>query len=270
MRLFRKEELWSLTFFFEGKQILYCEMEGVYNLELSVRGGIPVLFPIAGRVSNDSYTLEGVTYPMYMHGIARKYAWDVIDTYLSEEKGSITLSLKSNDQIKKFYPFDFELQYCFELNEKGFTLRQTYINSDNKPMPIGTGFHPYFMTSNKEGIRLSTGASKCYDAVQGGNRNYCDQIDFSVPEVDVILLDPSKECVAFENRADGWNASLKYDDEFKYIVIWSCDGKDYVCVEPWMALPGALDTKDDLMWLEGGKEKLIVFSIECEKEFEKK
>jgi galactose mutarotase-like enzyme len=39
---------------------------------------------------------------------------------------------------------------------------------------------------------------------------------------------------------------LTYGDDFKYVILWSEEGQDFVCVEPWMANTKELNRKEEL------------------------
>lgn len=53
------------------KRILYLDEETLEDLEKNVRGGIPILFPQAGSLSETS------KYPLKQHGFARNMPWEV-------------------------------------------------------------------------------------------------------------------------------------------------------------------------------------------------
>lgn len=56
-----------------GKEQLYLDQETLFNKRKSIHGGIPILFPIAGKLADDKYTWDGHTYEMANHGFARNY-----------------------------------------------------------------------------------------------------------------------------------------------------------------------------------------------------
>src|SRR4051812_17826544 len=56
----------------------------------------PVLFPIVGKLKNGSLS---------QHGFAR----DKEFTCVSQDKGAISFRLKSDEETKKIFPFDFDL-----------------------------------------------------------------------------------------------------------------------------------------------------------------
>ena len=66
----------------------------------------PVLFPIVGRLKNDSYILNGKEYNLPRHGFARNFEFEVIE----KTENSVMFLLKENEEILKVFPFKFELQ----------------------------------------------------------------------------------------------------------------------------------------------------------------
>lgn len=237
-------------FLYKNKTILYLDKETLYDITKSIRGGIPVLFPICGKLQDDIYHVGDVDYSMPQHGIARRYPWRVVDAFVGHHGADITLCFSSDEETKKIYPFDFRIIYRYELTENRLTLYQSYINDSCNRMPFYAGFHPYFYTSDKTAVSFDTGATRCWDSLASEMLNFNEAIDFDVPEVNMILLDPHAGHVSMNNRADGWVLSLKYDAAFKYVVIWSLKGRDFVCIEPWMARPNAMNTGEDVYYLE--------------------
>jgi galactose mutarotase-like enzyme len=53
-----------------GREILYLDADRFADPALSVRGGMPVLFPIWGNLPGDQLPLPGGSYPMRQHGFA--------------------------------------------------------------------------------------------------------------------------------------------------------------------------------------------------------
>jgi galactose mutarotase-like enzyme len=92
----------------QGQEIFYLDVPRLTDPTLTVRGGIPILFPICGNLPANTYTLNGQSYTLKQHGFARELPWEVVDQ-ATDDRASITLSLTSNDQTRAVYPFDFQL-----------------------------------------------------------------------------------------------------------------------------------------------------------------
>jgi galactose mutarotase-like enzyme len=51
--------------------------------------------------------------------------------------------------------------------------------------------------------------------------------------------------------------------EFTHFVVWTLEGKDFVCVEPWTSPGNALNTGDRLLTLQPGESKTIWVEYEA-------
>lgn len=71
----------------------------------------PILFPICSGLKNDEYYYNGKKYTLYKHDFARKKVFDVEE--LNDNK--VIFLLRSDDETRKCYPFDFELRLVYEL-----------------------------------------------------------------------------------------------------------------------------------------------------------
>ena len=58
-----------------GEEILYFDAERFADPAKSVRGGIPVLFPICGNLPGDVLSLPQGSFPLAQHGFARDLPW---------------------------------------------------------------------------------------------------------------------------------------------------------------------------------------------------
>jgi galactose mutarotase-like enzyme len=52
-----------------GEDILYLDRERFKDPNLSVRGGVPILFPICGNLPDNTYQHQGRNYTLKQHGI---------------------------------------------------------------------------------------------------------------------------------------------------------------------------------------------------------
>ena len=74
----------------------------------------PVLFPIVGSLNNGSYRYGGIEYPMSQHGFAR----DMEFALRQQTADELKFVLRADDGTKAKYPFDFELELGYRLDEK--------------------------------------------------------------------------------------------------------------------------------------------------------
>lgn len=126
----------------QGQEILYLDRERFQDPNLTVRGGIPILFPICGNLPNNTYTYLGQPYQLKQHGFARDLPWQVVHQS-TQNQAALTLELTSNAQTLAVYPFDFQLRFTYQIQGRMLSLRQQYTNRSDRPMPFATGLHPY-------------------------------------------------------------------------------------------------------------------------------
>ncbi|THF78036.1 aldose epimerase family protein [Cohnella fermenti] len=241
-----------------GKELLYLDRATFLDPTANIRGGIPVLFPICGQLVGGEYEWEGVVYRMKNHGVARTSAWEVA---AEDATGSaaLTLVLRGNEATKAEYPFDFELRFTYRLEDGALRIEQSYRNLSEKDMPVHTGFHPYFATGDNKKIRYSSDATKLYDYNDGETKPYSGEADLSTLVESVALLDAQAPTISFP-LGEG-TVRLDYSPEFDKVVLWSVQGKPFVCVEPWTALNEALNRKEGLALLKPGEEWKLDLTI---------
>ena len=238
------------SFGVNGKELLYLDKDTFYGSDANVRGGIPILFPISGQLKNGKYELNGKTYSMKNHGVARINPWQVIEV-CSENKSSIKLSLKSNDETERAFPFKFEVVFTYILKNGNLTIKQKYYNNSREAMPIQAGFHPYFEALSKN-ISYETDASKYLDYNDMQVKAYTGSIDLTNMVESAALLESAGNKIAFELTELNRKITIDYGREFKYIVVWSVKDKNFVCVEPWMEKNNAFNTLEGLNYVEAG------------------
>lgn len=232
-----------------GQETLYMDEDTFYDSSKYVRGGNPILFPICGVLENGEYEYNGDKYKMEIHGLVRNYPWQVDATDLND-KASIKVKFKSSDITKKYYPFDFEIIYTYTLKGNVLTIDQEYINNSEVNMPMYAGFHPYFNIIDKSKLKYDIDAEKYFDYEGNDIKSYNGFIDMTNEDKSKIFLD-SKTChLCFYDEILKRKISMEYSSEFKYIVLWSVIGKNFICIEPWMAKPDAMNTKEDLYYIK--------------------
>ncbi|WP_455660766.1 aldose epimerase family protein [Pradoshia sp.] len=233
----------------ENKELLYLNDETFQDEKANVRGGIPILFPIAGQLENGQYEWEGISYTMKNHGFARNMPWEVIDAGASNDGAFLTIRLESNEETKKSYPFDFEVVYTYHLQDGKLSIEQTYSNESDVEMPLYPGFHPYFKTAEKN-LAYRTDAKSFLDYNDGQVKSLQDGLSLNGKKESLALLDAEAKDIEFPLPEVSRSVLMEYGDEFRYVVLWTEAGKEFVCVEPWFALTGEFNRKKELTFIE--------------------
>ncbi len=238
---------WNL----QNQDILYLDAERFSDPSLSVRGGIPILFPICGNLPNNTYTYNGKQYILKQHGFARDLPWEVTDR-VTNELVSLTLVLSSNDQTRAVYPFEFQLAFTYQLKGNTLEIQQRYTNHSSEPMPFSTGLHPYFFTSDKSQLEFEIPASEYQDQITKEVHPFLGSFDLSRDEIDVAFGQLNDKSTSATDTGRQVKITLCYSDLYATVVFWTVKGKDYYCLEPWSAPRNALNTGEHLTELAPG------------------
>lgn len=235
----------------KGQDILYMDRERFANPELSVRGGVPILFPICGNLPDNTYTHKDRNYTLKQHGFARDLPWEVAEQ-VTQDKASITLALKSNDFTRSVYPFDFELAFTYTLKGEHLDISQRYTNHSDEPMPFSTGLHPYFVTPDKSHLRFQIPAVKYTDQKSQTSHAYNGTFDFEQDEIDAAFTQITGLAATVTDLSRRLRLTLSYNSAYSTVVFWTLKGKDFYCLEPWTAPRNALNQGKPLIRLEPG------------------
>ncbi|MCC8961761.1 aldose 1-epimerase family protein [Bradyrhizobium sp. Pear76] len=100
----------------------------------------PILFPIVGRLKNDTLRHKGKAYPMTQHGFARdrRFAW------LEQGARSCKLALTDDAETRARYPFAFRLEVTYTVDGAALDVAFEVINTGDEMLPASLGGHPAF------------------------------------------------------------------------------------------------------------------------------
>jgi galactose mutarotase-like enzyme len=213
------------SFSVNDTEILYLDRATYNDITQNVRGGIPLLFPNAGPV-------QGTIYPLPRHGFARNTPWMVKE----QNQNSITLQLKSGENTRAIYPFDFILELRVTVSGNQLTHTLTVMNMCDRPMPTAYGIHPYFKIPQAEKQLVVTNIAGFFP----GEIDWTAEFDKSFPNPGLIQF-----------RMQGKDLTIKNDPAlFRFIRVWHLAGKDFICLEPWTRDNYALDVPAQSLWIE--------------------
>jgi galactose mutarotase-like enzyme len=232
----------------QGQKILYLDQERFKNPQLSVRGGIPILFPICGNLPDNIFYYQDKQYILKQHGFARDLPWEVI-SQSTDTSANLVLSLKSNTETLKVYPFEFELKFTYKLKGNKLIIEQSYENKSSEKMPFSSGFHPYFYCSDKSKLKLEIPAVEY--CTKSGNKTYPfnGKLDYSVEEIDIAFTKINKNQASFIDGKRNLKVNISYSDLFSTLVFWTLKDKDFICLEPWSSPRNSINTGEQLNYL---------------------
>jgi galactose mutarotase-like enzyme len=246
----------------QGQDILYLDEERFANPKLSIRGGIPILFPICGNLPDNLFIYHNRQYTIKQHGFARDSQWKVVAQSINNS-AKIILSLKSNEQTRVAYPFDFKLIFSYELKGHKLIINQAYTNESKEKMPFSAGFHPYFWCLDKSKLELNIPSNEYQDQVSNQLHTFNNFLDYDQDEIDIAFKSLGRNTASWRDHQRGLKVIIEYSDLFTTLVFWTVKGKNYICLEPWSAPRNALNSLEQLDYLEPGemKEAKIELSV---------
>lgn len=243
--------------------LLYLDAERFADPSLSIRGGIPILFPICGNLPDNIYHHKGQALTLKQHGFARDLPWAVTGQE-TRDRVSLTLTLTSNEQTRAVYPFDFQLDFTYTLHGTRLAMHQRYTNRSADPMPFSVGFHPYFPVSDKDQLAFAIPATQIQDQRTQTVAPFSGHFDFNHDEIDVAFPHPTAQTATVTDPQRRLRLALTYSSQFSTLVFWTVKGKAFYCLEPWTAPRNALNTGHHLLVLEPGHslETTVDLSVE--------
>lgn len=235
----------------QGQDLLYLDAERFTNPELTVRGGIPILFPICGNLPENTYIYEGVERQLKQHGFARDLPWEVTEQ-ITEGKAALTLALNSNDWTRAVYPFDFKLVFTYQIKGNVLEIFQRYTNLSAEPMPFSSGLHPYFLAPDKSQLRFEIPGMQYRDQRTQKINYFIGSFDQALDEIDIAFEQLTGLGATVFDQSRNLRLLLSYNSSYANLVFWMVKGKDFYCLEPWTAPRNALNTGAHLIYLKPG------------------
>ena len=250
-------------------QILYFDAERFADPTKSVRGGIPILFPICGNLPDNTYSVNGQSYTLAQHGFARNLPWTVSDRGVKENGAVLQLVLDSNEDTLSVYPFEFQLEFTYRLQGNQLHIEQRYTNKSEQSMPFSTGLHPYFYLENantetKAQLQLEIPATRYIDQITQTEHDYDGTLNWSAPELDLAFRPISAQQTSATDPTRPVTVKISYDNSYTTLVFWTVESKNYYCLEPWSAPRNALNTGTDLLTIAPGETHVakVTFDVQ--------
>lgn len=220
------------------------------------------LFPFVGRLTDGHYTIDGVKYPMGSHGFARNNEFMVGEN----REDYLELYIKSNDELKEIYPFDFKFSVIYELVENKLNMNYKVVNTGDKDMYFGVGGHPgfnipignkgeftdYFIEYATESTPVKMGVSpNCF--MDGKDNPYpllenkIMKLKHELYDDDAIILKDVADVLTIKNNVSAPEIEIGYPN-MKYLATWHAVKKaaPYICIEPWTTLPSREGVLEEL------------------------
>ena len=239
----------------------------------------PVLFPIVGRLKDDTLRHEGRAHRLTQHGFARdkRFAW------LNRSATACRLVLHEDAETRAAYPFAFRLEIAYTLDDDAIEQRFTVTNPGRGVLPASLGAHPAFAWPLADGVEKTAHALEFAEPEPAPIRRLSDGLLQAQSEPTpitgrtlalepalfaadaVILPEPASRSVRY--TAPGAPAIEVAWEGFRQLGLWSRAEGDFLCIEPWhgTASPSDFDgeflDKPGLMLLPPGEHRTLSIRI---------
>ena len=242
-------------------------------------GRSPILFPIVGKAPDDRLAVNGKTYPMAQHGIARRREFAVIE----QTATSCRHELVSSPETREVYPFDFRLVLEHALDGNRLSVRATVQNSGEALLPFGIGFHPAFLwplpgaDGKPHEVILDNGGEPGVIQLEGGLIG--KTLPTSPFKAGRLTLKPdlfANDALIFPEDAgtgltfqaeDGPSLHFTFEN-LPNIALWQKPGAPFLCIEPWHGMAAHAGGTAELVErpytvaLPAGEEMRFGFTVE--------
>ncbi len=224
----------------------------------------PVLFPIVGKLQNNQYQLNGENYQMNQHGFARNEEFKV----KSQTDQKVVFELKESKETLKMYPYKFNLQISYLLEEQNLSIQYQVKNTQKTEMYFSIGAHPAFNVPLFPGesykdyfLEFNHSESAERYLIEDGLITKNTQSVFYHPTKldlfkalfynDALVFKQLKSNVLkIKSKLHAHGLSIEAND-FPYYGIWAQKDADFVCLEPWCGIADEKNKKLDFSEKEG-------------------
>ena len=243
----------------------------------------PLLFPFCGRLKDSEFIYRGKAYPMTIHGFAS--TTEFIPEKVSETE--ISFVMKSNDETRAIYPFDFTFTATYTLDGDKVNLKVKIENVGEETLPYVFGWHPGFNLPIENGQDINDYAVKFKD--KNEVKRVLFQSDLSIPSMVVDYPLTNGEYKLSEEEiykvdtmvfkevgtgvklyADGhpFLLDMSWSDNLDVLCIWKMPKSEakYICLEPWTHHTARGERSNDIdvrpmIRLESGKSETYSYSL---------
>lgn len=224
----------------QGRDLLWNGDPSVWS------GRAPLLFPIVGALAGGAYRLGTKSYPLARHGFARHSTFEVVESTAT----SALLRLTADAASLQHYPFRFELEVRFVIDDATLSLTTIVRNLDQQTMPASFGYHPAFRWplpfgqarsshfiefANEEPApvrRLDSNGLLTPDRhatpITGRRLRLADQLF----QNDVLICDAVRSRYLTYGADEGARIRVGFPDS-PYLGFWTKPGAEFICIEPW-------------------------------------
>lgn len=228
----------------------------------------PLLFPIVGRLPDDTYLHNGQRYKLPQHGFARDQEFALIE----QDATSLTFQLMASEASRAIFPFEFELRVRYELRGRVLTVGWHVRNpaAASQELLFSLGAHPAFNCPLEAGKQFGDYAfhfdhpvTLARQLLSGGLRSGATApvlqnqavlpLSYELFKDDALVFDHFDFTRLTLQKTDKTGPFVRMQfDGFPYLGLWTKGpGAAFVCIEPWQGVASPVGPPQELREKEG-------------------
>tara|TARA_B100000945_G_scaffold298122_1_gene277724 strand:+ start:1336 stop:2196 length:861 start_codon:yes stop_codon:yes gene_type:complete len=211
-----------------SENILYFDKSRFKDKNKSIRGGIPILFPICGSLDLQKSLFGNNHLNFVQHGFARDSKWEY---KFDKQKNSLKLILRDNQLSIKYFPFSFYLTIDVMIGINSLNFDISIQNNSKSTMPVNFGLHPYFNISDFNNITFISYPLNCQNQKNNNLERTSNSLKNLATGIDLLMYSSGYLLM----RDYGFNREIKLvnPSPFDITVIWTEPPRKMICMEPW-------------------------------------
>lgn len=263
------------------------------NVELLWQAGpewprhAPLLFPIVGRLTDDTLRHDGRDHRLTQHGFARDSQFD----WVARDATRTHLRLGDSAATRAHYPFAFTLDQIYAVEGATLTATTIVANPGETVLPCAVGAHPAFAWPLAQDVPQTAHHLVFSDDETGQARTLTAGLLDGAAELPLdgkrLPLSPalfaadalvirdvrshSVRFIAADAAGQPVRALTVAWEGYRDLGLWSKPGgASFLCIEPWfgtaspLGWQGEFADKPGLMHLAPGESRRFVWSVTVE------
>jgi galactose mutarotase-like enzyme len=212
-------------------------------------GRAPILFPIVGMLAGGQYRSGDHVYALSRHGFARNRRFTVAEVGPTD----VTFRLSADAQTLAVYPFQFELDVNFSIQDASLAVTSWIRNRGAGDMPASLGYHPAFAWPLPYGenraahfIEFEAAEPAPIRRLDGNGLLTAEHLATPVENRRLTLRDElfTSDALIFDQIVSrtvtyGSDVGPRIAVSFPgvpYLGVWSKPGAQFICIEPWQGV----------------------------------
>lgn len=223
----------------------------------------PILFPVVGRLRDDTYRLDGHTHRLPRDGFARNARF----TLAAHGDDHALLRLEDDAATRAVWPYAFALTLSFAISGNTLTLGAEVANRGDQAMPLAFGFHPALRWPLPQG-GLRAAHHIAFDKPEGATVARLDSNGLlagtessplegqNLPLRDALfeqgaLIFPHLSSRAFTYTSPGGPAIRVQTENLPDLALWTQPDADFIAIAPSQGLADAGEHAGDIVQKPG-------------------